>query len=126
MAKAENATVMDSAKQLGDDVFAASRNLYLFGLGTAATAEREARGVFERMVARGEDVEKSGKGAEKSLVDKATGSAKELGRFIEDKVQATVTATLARAGVPSRAEIQTLIERVEQLTEKVDALSTQR
>ena len=36
----------------------------------------------------------------------------------------TVTATLNRAGVPSRDEIQDLIGRLEVLTEKVDKLAS--
>ena len=111
--------MMDNAKWFGDEVFKLSRNCYLFGLGTFATAEEEMRGVVDRMMHKGETIDKDGK----SVVGKATGKAKELGTMVEDQVQNTMAVALNRAGVPSRNEIRTLIRRVEELTEKVDTLA---
>lgn len=126
MAQAENPTMTDSAKKFGDEVYNAGRKLYLFGIGTVAAAGDQARDLFGRMVSRGEDAEKSVHEDQDSLVNKATDSAKDLGRYVEEKVQQSVSGTLARAGVPSRSEIHDLIARVEELTRKVDALSADK
>ena len=123
MSQAKSPTMTDSAKKFGDEIFGAGRKLYLFGIGTVATAGDEACKLFGRMVSRGEDAEKAVQEDDNSFVNKATGSAKDLGRYVEGKVQGTVSGTLSRAGVPSRNEIQDLISRVEDLTKKVEALS---
>ena len=119
MTKTKKTTVMDDAKQFGDDVMQFGKNTYLFGLGTVATMEDQMRDVVDRMVDKGEAVDKEGK----TLVGKMTGKAKEFGKAMEDGVEDTVSTTLNRAGVPSRKEIRTLIARVEELTEKVDTLA---
>lgn len=112
-------TVMDEAKRLGDEVMEFGRNTYLFGLGAVATAEEEMRGMFDRMVNKGRKVDDD----HESLIGKAKEKAKDLGKTVEDRVEDTMASTLNRAGVPSRKEIRTLIARVEELTQKVDALA---
>ena len=126
MSQAKSPTMTDSAKKFGDEIFGAGRKLYLFGIGTVAAAGDEASKLFGRMVSRGEDAEKAVQEDDNSIVNKATGSAKDLGRYVEEKVQGTVSGTLARAGVPSRSEIHDLIARVEELTRKVEALSDEK
>jgi poly(hydroxyalkanoate) granule-associated protein len=126
MSQTKNPTMTDNAKKFGDEIFGAGRKLYLFGIGTVAAAGDEASKLFKRMVSRGEDAEKAVHEDDNSFVNKATGSAKDLGRYVEGKVQGTVSGTLARAGVPSRSEIHDLIARVEDLTKKVEALSDRK
>lgn len=111
--------VMDNAEWFGDEVMKAGRNTYLFGLGAMAAAEEEMRAMFDRMVHKGEDIDKD----PKTVVGKAKHRAIEFGEMVEDRVQSTMSATLNRAGIPSRDEIRTLIHRVEKLTEKVDRLA---
>lgn len=108
-------TWIDTTKKAGDEFYQTGRNVYLAGIGAVATAGEEARTVFDRFVSKGEEVEKK----ELELVDKA----KQLGRKVETRVQETIGATLNRAGVPSRSEIQMLVARVEELTEKVEKLA---
>ncbi|MCP3978325.1 MAG: phasin family protein [bacterium] len=119
MSKAKNATLMDTTKMLGDEAMKIGRNTYLFGLGAVVTAEEEMRGVIDRMVQKGEGAQKD----DALMIGKATGKVKEFGHQVEEKVESTVSATLNRAGIPNRGEIRTLIMRVEELTEKVDALA---
>ena len=78
------------------------------------------------MSARGEKFEKSEKNLVSKYFDKATGTAKDVGKTVEERVQGTVSGVLRRTGVPSRDEIRTLIDRVEELTQKVDALAEAR
>ena len=125
MAQTKNSTMTDNAKSF-NEVYNAGRKLYLFGIGTVAAAGDEVRTIFGRMVSRGEDAEKAAHEDRESLVNKASDSAKDLGRYVEEKVQVTVAGTLSRAGVPSRSEILDLIARVEELTVKVDALSNEK
>ena len=119
MTKTKKTTMVDDAKKLGDDVLQFGRNTVLFGIGAVATVEDEVRGVVDRMVDKGEAVDKEGK----SMISKMTGKAKDIGKAVEDTFEDTVSTTLNRAGVPSRKEICTLIDRVEELTQKVDKLA---
>ena len=119
MTKVKKETVMADARKIGDDVMEMGRNTYLFGLGAVATAEEEMRGMFDRMVDKGEKVDKEAE----TFIGKATGKVKEFGVAVEDRVEDTMSMTLNRAGVPSRKEIRILIDRVEELTQKVDALA---
>ena len=111
--------VKDRATKVKDEVVKTGRNIYLAGLGAMATAEQEARQFFEKMVDKGAQVEKS----EKTLVDQATQTVKRVGEQVEKTLQETFSTTLNRAGIPTRDEIRTLIERVEELNTKVEKLA---
>jgi len=120
--RVEKAT--DQAKKLGDDVVNAGRNVWLAGLGAFSWAEEETRKTFDNLVDRGQKFEKSEKNVVSKSIDQATAKAKNFGTKVEDTVHDTVTTVLHRAGVPSRDEIRTLIERVEELNKKVEKLQT--
>lgn len=115
-------TVVDNTKKVGDDLVNAGRSMWLAGLGAVAMAEEEARSTFDKLVDRGQKFEGSEKNVIGKGVKQATEKAEEFGKNVETKVQDTVQTVLNRAGVPSANEIQTLINRVEVLTEKVEAL----
>jgi len=112
-------TVKESATKFTDDVVKTGRNIYLAGLGAMATAEEEARQLFDKMVDKGEQIDKN----EKSLVDQATETVKKVSEQVEKTFQETVATTLNRAGIPTSDEIRTLIDRVEELNTKVENLA---
>ena len=120
--RVEKAT--DSAKKLGDDVMNVGRNVWLAGLGAYSWVGEETRKTFDDLVHRGEKFEKDEKNVVTRTIDGATTKAKDFGTKVEDTVHDTVTTVLHRAGVPSRDEIRTLIERVEELNKKVEKLQT--
>lgn len=120
--RVEKAT--DSAKKLGDDVMNVGRNVWLAGLGAYSWVGEETRKTFDDLVNRGEKLEKDEKNVVTKTIDGATAKAKDFGTKVEDTVHDTVTTVLHRAGVPSSDEIGTLIERVEELTKKVDKLQS--
>ena len=122
MAQAKTATatesVMDNAKQMGEDLTQAGKNALYAGLGVVAFTEEKARETFDRMVDMGKTFEKD----QDKILSRATREAKELGQQLEQRAQKAVTTTLNRAGVPTSDEIHHLTERVEALTRKVDDL----
>lgn len=117
-------TASDQAKKFGDDVMNVGRNVWLAGLGAYSWAEDETRKTFDDLVNRGQKFEKDERNVVTKTIDNATARAKDFGTKVEDTVHDTVTTVLHRAGVPSRDEICTLIERVEELTKKVEKLQT--
>lgn len=115
--------VMDNARRVSDDAMKAGRNVWLAGLGAVALAEEEARSLFDRLVARGEKFEKSDKNLVGKTIEDAADVVKKVGDRVESAVQSTFGVMLNRAGVPSRSEIRTLIDRVEELNKKVEKLA---
>ena len=115
-----------SIRNLGEGARDASRQLWLAGLGVASSVETESRRVFENLVERGRDR------SEHDLVRlprplRATGERlKTLGQEIESRVEAGTSTALQRFGVPDRKEVTQLIERIEELTRKVEGLAESR
>ena len=114
----------DQAKKMGEDMKKIGRSVWLAGLGAVSMAEEEARDAFQRLVDRGEKVERDEENPVVRGFDRANDQVKEFGQKVEDTVQTTVNSVLHRAGVPSREEIRTLTERVEELSRKIESLRT--
>lgn len=102
-----------------DALYDTARTVYLAGLGVVATANEEVRTTYSKLVKKGETFEKDKDGP----MVRATDSVRDFARGAEDRVQKTVGVALNRAGVPNRDEIRTLIDRVEDLTKKVDRIA---
>ncbi len=108
--------MMDNAKRLGGDALDLGRDVFLAGVGVFATAGEQAQDLFTQMVDKGKKAEKD----DKRLFARATREVKNLGERVETRVRTTVSGTLNRVGVPSRDEIHSLTDRVEQLTKKLE------
>ena len=123
---ATNTTITESmaehARALGGDLFQVGANVFHAGVGVCVAAEDQVRGTFGRMVEKGKDYESD----EDRLFSRATREVREVRHQMEQQVEKTVAATLHRAGVPSRDEINQLSRRVEALTRKVDDLIADR
>ena len=120
------ATITAQYKKLQDDVLGSAHKLLLAGLGTAKTVGEESGEMFDRMVARGREVETKGKqelDTRKREIEKLTHKVEARVEDLGGQLDKQVTAALGRLGVPSRSEIQTLTRRVEELTVKVDRLA---
>lgn len=114
--------VRDRARELGDDVYKTGRNVWLAGLGVMATAEERARDMYDELITKGEQFEKSEDNRVVKAFDSAAGRVKTFGRAVEEGVQNGVATVLHRVGIPSQKEIHTLIDRVEKLTDKVETM----
>jgi len=113
---------IEDVKKIGDDVKNAGRNVWLAGLGVVAYAEEETRGLFARLVDKGQSFEKSERNVVARKVDEVADKAKEMGKNVGERVQGGFQTVLHRAGVPTSDEIHTLIQRVETLTSKVEKM----
>lgn len=112
--------------RLGDGLARAGRDTWLVGLGALATTGDAARETIGKLRTRGESFRASEDNLVGRAVERAGGKAKKLGGRVEGALRRGVDSALRRAGVPSREEIHTLVERVEQLTAKVDNLGARR
>ena len=120
--KTEAKKTIDSAKKMGDDVMEIGRNAWLAGLGVVAYADEEARTLYGKLVDKGESFANSERNVVGRKLHDVTETAKRMTDEAGEKVQGVVHTVMHRAGVPTSDEIQTLIQRVETLTAKVEKI----
>ncbi|MEM1206251.1 MAG: phasin family protein [Acidobacteriota bacterium] len=121
----------DKTKDIQDELKASANKIWLAGLGALSAAEEEGNKLFKSLVERGEQYESKGreaiddvKGDVEDAVDKAKSQATGAWDKAEDRLDAVVSGALKRFGVPTRSEIATLTQRVEELTAVVEKLHT--
>lgn len=122
-------TTRTTDKNLQDELKESAHRIWLAGLGALAAAGEEGTKAFNRLVDRGRDFESRSKDDLKVQADKARNQfdqakGKAEGQWDEwsEKLDDVLTRSLHRLGVPSRDEIRTLTQRVEELTAKVEGL----
>ena len=125
----ETTTTTTNEKPLQDDLKDSAHRIWLAGLGALAAAGEEGTKAFNRLVDRGREVETKGKDEVKAQTDKAReqfdktkGKAEGQWEEWSEKLDEALTRSLHRLGVPTRDEIRTLTQRVEELTSKIEAL----
>ena len=120
-------TAKKKAKQVQTEIAENAHQIWLAGLGAVATAQEEGGKLFKNLVEKGQDFEKLGK----DRVDQARGAvsgvkvvAESYWETFERILDEKVTAVIHRIGVPTKDEIDTLTERVENLTTAIEKLRT--
>ena len=112
-------------KDSSNEIRESAQKIWLAGLGALTSAEEEGTKLFNKLVEKGEAFEARGKDqmakVQKS-VENAVGQAETSWEKLGDAFDDRVAAAINRLGVPSREEIVTLTNRVEELTLKVDGL----
>ena len=111
--------VTNSYRKLQDGIFESSRKLWLAGLGTLSVVEQEGTELFDELVKKGRKMEeKSRERLSKTKAELESGTDE-----LAEKLDRQVSGVLQKMGVPSRAQVQDLTVRVEQLMEQVDRLA---
>jgi poly(hydroxyalkanoate) granule-associated protein len=122
-----------TASQLADTVKESASQIWLAGLGAFSKAQEEGGKVFETLVKEGLSIQRKTQAVAEDKLSEATNrmagmatelSSKASGQWdkLESIFEARVSKAMARLGVPSAAEVQALIDRVEALQRSVDAL----
>lgn len=124
---------IDDDSQLADAVRASAHQIWQAGLGAFAKAQEEGSRVFSKLVQEGNDLQKRSRsmaedkagsvaegaaGVAELVARQASGSWDKMEQVFEDRV----TRALAGMGVPTRAEVEALALRVEQLSKLVAQL----
>ncbi len=106
-----------------------AQKIWLAGLGALSAAEQEGSKLFKTLVEKGEKFESRGKvaftDAKEDMTDAvqdARSKAESTWDKVEERLDDVVSGALKRFGVPSREEIATLTQRVEELTRVVEGL----
>ncbi len=115
------------AKEIQADVVESAHKIWLAGLGALAVAEEEGSKLFKSLVERGENIESRGiehvekaKGAVTGVKVVAESYWETFERTIDDKISGVIKGI----GVPSKDEIDSLSQRVEDLTKAVAKIKT--
>ncbi len=112
----------DATKNLQDELRESAHRIWLAGLGALSSAGEEGTKMFDRLVDRGRDYETKGRDEARKQFEGAKSTTDELWNTWSGKLDEAVTGALNRMGVPSRDEIRTLTQRVEELNAKVEML----
>lgn len=97
------------------------RRLMLASIGAVALAQDEMEDFVNRLVERGEIADKDGRKLLREIVDRRKKNATKA----EDEVTKRIENILDRMSVPSKADIDTLSEKISILTKKVEELKKQ-
>lgn len=108
--------------QLAAKVRESANQIWLAGLGAFAKAQEEGVKMFEALVAEGEKIQERTKAAADERLaevrEKATGAWDKLEQVFEDRV----ARALGHLGVYTSSDVKQLTERVNELSESVNAL----
>jgi poly(hydroxyalkanoate) granule-associated protein len=132
-ARAEAAGSDDSAKPTSQSVLSSSRQIWLAGLGAFSRAQQEGGKVFETLVKQGQELEAKTRTAAADTADAArdaaVAKAKEMQTVasgtwdkLEQVFEDRVAKALARLGFHTAADLERLVERVDALSQSVNAL----
>jgi poly(hydroxyalkanoate) granule-associated protein len=117
MAKTEE-TVQEETIEEGNSLTDMARKVMLATIGAVALAQEEAEAFIKKLIERGEIAEKDGHKMMDDLKEKRQKKTKEA----EDELDSRVTKILERTGVPTRADIEALSDKITALTKKIDEL----
>lgn len=110
-------------QEMGREMGRRGRQLYLAGLGAVGAVGELGWTLTNDLVERGRKLEKSERPVITERLREGRKRATRLGREAERRMEERMSATLQRFGVPSRDDVQALIDRIEQLTLKVEKIS---
>ena len=96
----------------------ALRKVLLAGIGAVVIAQEEIEDLVNKLVERGEIAEKDGKKLVREVMDKRKKGAEKA----EDEFTKRIEEILDRMNVPTKADIDSLGEKIAALTKKVDEL----
>ena len=125
----------EQAADLSQSVLNSSHQIWLAGLGAFSRAQQEGMKLFETLVRQGERLEQHTRRTAVETAEAARGAAKAKAKEMQqmaggtwDKLEQVFEDRVARAlsklGVYTQNDVQRLAERVDELSEAVNALLT--
>lgn len=116
--KAEQIEGMEEHERDGNPFIEAVRKVLLASIGAFALAQEEVEDFVNRLIERGEIAEKDGR----KLVSEIMEKRKKRSDMAEDEVNKRIDSVLQRMNVPTKADIDSLSKKINDLSKKVDEL----
>ncbi len=98
------------------------RQVVLAGIGAVNLAQNEVEGFVSKLIDKGDIAEKDGRSLINEFMQKRKKRAEESGKRVEAEIEKRMESLLSRMNIPSKKAIETLTQKVAELSEKVDAL----
>jgi poly(hydroxyalkanoate) granule-associated protein len=132
----------DQLKKLAESATSAARSMWLAALGVPSAALESGGELFHYLVERGEKTESQGKEHLKSVSESAGRAAKSVSSTVNETIRdfgekarsaagkgeeafdQKVADTLKAMGVPTKEDLQSLRQRVDEIAEKVEKLAS--
>lgn len=114
------ATTDSTLNRLGDEASEAGRDLWRAGLGALTEIKSESKKTFDQLVERGEEFDRE---RLRPFERRVAGRVEAWRGDLRQRVAGAVTGTLERFGVPTRRDFETLSERLEALSKRIDELA---
>jgi poly(hydroxyalkanoate) granule-associated protein len=115
---------------LQDELTERGREVWLAGLGALATVEEEGTKLFNRLVDRGQEFEEERRAKIEEATetvreqsDEALAQLEEAGEETQSALASSVSAALERFGVPTQKEVDDLTDKVDHLSTQVETLA---
>lgn len=100
-------------------IFTTVRKTFLFGLGAVAYTQAEFGKLFEKFVARGEEVEHDGRETIKKMMERRQNQAQQA----EKELDKRINDVLHRMNIPGRSDIKALNSKITSLNKKIEELN---
>ena len=98
------------------------RRVLMAGIGVVSLAQEEVEGFVNKLVERGEIAEKDGRALIDEYMEKRKKRAEESSKRVESEIENRMESLLNRMNIPTRKDIESLTNKVAELTKKVDEL----
>ena len=118
-AESKKAKVDNTVEEVHGPLYEASRRVLLASIGAIALAQDEIEDFVEKLVERGEIAEKDGKKLVREVIDKRK---KDVSKA-ENELNKRIDEVVERMDVPTKADIDALGDKINELSNKVDALA---
>ena len=114
--------VEEEVAEASKDFLNGVRRVLMAGLGAVTLAQDEVEGFVKKLVDRGEIAEKDGRKLIDELMEKRKKRVEESSKRVEAEIEQRMDSLLNRINIPSKKDIETLSEKVSELTKKVEEL----
>ena len=92
-------------------------------MGVFSMGREEAESVVNRLIEKGELTDVDGKRIISNLFDRPKKGVKQINAKVGNVLDESIISALNLMNIPSRSDLQTLSEKINELAEKVDELS---
>jgi poly(hydroxyalkanoate) granule-associated protein len=117
-AKVETVVVEEPKDENQTQMFGLLRHMSLAMIGAVVIVEEEIEAIVNRMIERGEIAEKDGKKLVQEAMDKRKGRTQKL----DEQIKKNMEAVLERINIPTKADVEDLSQKINELSTKIDEL----
>lgn len=121
---ADETDIHDESIESPSPLLGGLRRVLMAGIGAVALAQEETEDFVNKMVERGEIADGDARKLVNDVVEKRKKVIQDKTKKTEDELDQRLERLLARMNIPSKSEIDSLSDKISELSRKVDQLKT--